>query len=296
MRAWFGEQSDGRWALAGLIPDQLAAFAGTSDSSDTSKEADFAQITIESGFCTSFNDYRKLMHETAMLLARASIAGILSSEDADIVQSIRALDTIIDAYNEMTERIVEWYGIHHPEAKLRPHEIIDRLMTSPAYQSMPPASDDPEALRSYAKSARSLYEERKRLEAYISSCMEDVAPNLSEVLGPMLGARLIARAGGLDRLAKLPASAIQVMGAREALFRHLREGTPSPKHGFIYRHPLVSGAPKKLRGRISRMLAGKAAIAARVDYYSGENLSLGEEVKMKAATIRGVRRRPGDGS
>jgi nucleolar protein 56 len=122
-----------------------------------------------------------------------------------------------------------------------------------------------------------------------------VAPNLSEVLGELLGARLIARAGGLEKLAKLPASSLQVMGAREALFKHLREGTPSPKHGFIFRHPLVSGAPKRLRGRMARMLAGKAAIAARVDYYSGGRLGLGEEVKKKAAVIRGSKGRPADG-
>jgi nucleolar protein 56 len=258
MKAWFGEQSDGQWAGAGSTPERLAAFAGDADSSALSKDVDLAQIAIVAGFCTSFDEYRMLMHETALLMAKSRITDILSSRDADIVQSIRALDTVIDAYNEMTERIVEWYGIHNPEAKLRPQEIVERLVTSPT-------TDDLPALQNYANSARLLQEERKRLEAYISACMDDVAPNLSEVLGELLGARLIARAGGLEKLAKLPASSIQVMGAREALFKHLREGTPSPKHGFIFRNPLVSGAPKRLRGRIARMLAGKAAIAARVD-------------------------------
>lgn len=288
MKAWFGEQSDGQWAIAGPTPERLAVFAGTADSSALLKDADFAQIAIVAGLCTSFGEYRKLMHETALLLARSRITDILSSRDADIVQSIRALDTVIDAYNEMSERIVEWYGIHYPEAKLRPQEIVDRLTTSQT-------TGDPPALQSYAGCARMLQEERKRLEAYISACMDDVAPNLSEVLGELLGARLIARAGGLEKLAKLPASSIQVMGAREALFKHLREGTPSPKHGFIFRHPLVSGSPKRLRGRMARMLAGKAAIAARVDYYSGERLGLGEVVKRKAGAIKGNKGRPTDG-
>jgi nucleolar protein 56 len=288
MRAWFAEQSHGQWVLAGSAPEVLAAFAGKADSTDMGKDADLTQIGIETGFCNSFSDYRKLLHDTAMALARSRITAILSSRDADIVQSIRALDTIIDAYNEMTERIVEWYGIHHPEAKLRPQEIIERVVTSQT-------TGDPEALQSYARCARALQDERKRLEAYIVACMEDVAPNLSEVPGPLLGARLIARAGGLEKLAKLPASSIQVMGAREALFKHLREGTSSPKHGFIFRHPLISGAPKPLRGRIARMLAGKVAIAARVDYYSGELLGLGKEVNKKAAAIRGSQRRPARG-
>jgi nucleolar protein 56 len=288
MKAWFGEQSDGRWTAAGSTPERLALFAGGADSSALSKDVDLALIAIDAGLSTSFEEYRKLMHETALLLAKSRITDILSSRDADIVQAIRALDTVIDAYNEMTERIVEWYGIHNPDEKLRPQEIVERLVTSQT-------TDDLPALQSYAGTARMLQEERKRLEAYISACMDDVAPNLSEVLGELLGARLIARAGGLEKLAKLPASSLQVMGAREALFKHLREGTPSPKHGFIFRHPLVSGAPKRLRGRVARMLAGKAAIAARVDYYSGERLGLGEEVKRKAAVIRGGKGRPADG-
>jgi nucleolar protein 56 len=288
MKAWFAEQSQGQWALAGSTPEELAAFAGKTDSTGMGKDTDLTQIAIETGICKSFYDYRKLLHDTAMALARSRITEILSSGDADIVQSIRALDTVIDAYNEMTERIVEWYGIHHPEAKLRPQEIIERVVMSKT-------TGDPEALQSYARCARGLQDERKRLETYIAVCMEDVAPNLSEVLGPLLGARLIARAGGLEKLAKLPASSIQVMGAREALFKHLREGTSSPKHGFIFRHPLISGAPKPLRGRIARMLAGKAAIAARVDYYSGEYIGLGKEVNKKAAAIRSSQRRPAHG-
>jgi nucleolar protein 56 len=286
MKAWFGEQKDGRFALAGTTPEQMSTFAAASDSSGTDKNFDFERTAIDAGLCKTAADYRKLMHETAMAMARSRITALLSTEDADIVQSIKALDTIIDAYNEMSERLVEWYGIHYPEEKLRPQEIIDRLATS--------QTDNIGALRSYASSAKALIEERKRLERYISGCMEDVAPNLSDVLGPLLGARLIARAGGLDRLARLPASALQVMGAREALFRHIREGTPSPKHGFIYRHPMVSGSPKRLRGKISRAIAGKAAIAARVDYYSGERLSLGEEARKRVTAIKSEKRRGPD--
>ena len=283
MRAWFGERVDGRWVLAGTSPEQLAGFAAAGDSSGIDKSVDLSRAAIEAGFCHSFSGYRKLLHETAMSLARDRIAAMLATEDADIVQAIRSLDTAIEAFNEMSERIVEWYGIHHPRARLRPHELIDELISS-----SPGA--DVEAMQGYAACARALHEERKRLETFIAGRMEDVAPNLSAVLGPLLGARLIAKAGGLEKLAKLPASALQVMGAREALFRHLREGTPPPKHGFIYRHPLVSGSPKRLRGRISRVLAGKAAIAARVDFYSGGRAGLEDEVKRRVAAIKGGRR------
>ncbi len=117
MKAWFGEQSHGQWVMAGSTPEELAAFAGKTESPEAGKDTDLTHIAMETGLCKSFYDYRKLLHETAMVLARNRITEILSSRDADIVQSIRALDTIIDAYNEMTERIVEWYGIHHPGSK-----------------------------------------------------------------------------------------------------------------------------------------------------------------------------------
>ncbi len=281
VRAWFGERIDGRWAIAGTSPEQLAGFAAAADSSGIDKGDDLARAAIEAGLCSSFYGYRKLLHATALALARDRVATMLATEDADIVQAIRSLDTAIEAFNEMSERIVEWYGIHRPGDRLRPQEIIDVLLAA--------SGDLPGAMQSYAACARALHEERKRLESFIAGRMADVAPNLAAVLGPLLGARLIAKAGGLEKLAKLPASALQVMGAREALFRHLREGTPPPKHGFIYRHPLVIGSPKRLRGRISRVLAGKAAIAARVDFYSGGHAGLEDEVKRRVSAIKGGR-------
>ena len=300
MKAWFGVETGGIWKAAGTTPEELGAFAGKADSAGQSKSADFVNAAISAGLATSRDEYVGLMHQTAMALARSRIKVMLSTGDADIVQSIRALDTVNESFNEISERLTEWYGIHFPEYRARPNEVIDGLLkesadaTGEPVSGAPLTSGDLAALKGFAAAARHLFEERRALESYISVCMEDVAPNLSDVLGPLLGARLIAYAGGLDRLARLPSGSIQVMGAGEALFRHLREGTPSPKHGFIYRHPLISGSPKKARGRMSRMIAGRAAIAARVDAFSGERLSLGQETREKAARIR--RGKPGKGA
>ncbi|MDL0135737.1 NOP5/NOP56 family protein, partial [Halobacterium salinarum] len=97
-----------------------------------------------------------------------------------------------------------------------------------------------------------------------------VAPNLSMLAGPVLAARLIALAGGLDDLAKLPSGTVQVLGAEDALFAHLRGHAPSPKHGVIYTHEYVRGTHPDQRGSAARALAGKLTIAARVDHYSGD--------------------------
>lgn len=295
MKAWFGEQVDGRWVIAGRDPAQLAAFAGRVDSAGSPGVPCFEEIALHEGLCTSRADYVELLHRTALIVARGRIQSLLSSKDADIVQSIRALDTVNEAFNEVSERLTEWYGIHSPERRVRPQEIIAAVLSLSVNQlpsGAPVGPGDLAAMQGFARVAQILLDERRSLEKYITACMEDVAPNLSDVLGPMLGARLIARAGSLDRLARLPAGSIQVMGAGEALFKHIREGTPSPKHGFIYRHPLISGSPKRLRGKMSRMIAGRAAIAARVDSYSGERLSLGTDVREKAGRLRGGKRGP----
>jgi nucleolar protein 56 len=226
-----------------------------------------------------------------MRLAKEKLAESLASKDAYLIQAVKALDDLNVAFNVILERLSEWYGIHYPEKRIRPGELLDLILQRGTREDVPsmgaPMSrEDLSAVQGLALTAKSIYYERNALEDYINRAMEEVAPNLAKVLGPVLGARLIARAGSLEKLAKMPSSSIQVMGAGEALFKHLKSGTPPPKHGLIYKHPLISGAPKKARGRISRMLAGKAAIAARVDYYSGEAMDLGDLIE-KAAAIRG---------
>ena len=100
--------------------------------------------------------------------------------------------------------------------------------------------------------------------------MQQVAPNMKALVGALLGARLISLAGSLKRLAFIPASTIQVLGAEKALFRALRTGAKPPKHGIIFQWDDIHGAPYWQKGKIARVLAGKLAIAARVDYFSGE--------------------------
>lgn len=97
--------------------------------------------------------------------------------------------------------------------------------------------------------------------------MRTVAPNIKELLTAPVGARVIAKAGSLSKLAILPASTIQVLGAEKALFRSLRTGANPPKHGLIFQHSLIHSAPKWQRGKIARALASKLAIAARIDLF-----------------------------
>ena len=106
--------------------------------------------------------------------------------------------------------------------------------------------------------------------------MEEVAPNITAITGPVIGARLLALTGGLQRLARVSSSTIQLLGAEKALFRHLRDGELPPKHGVIFQHPFIHNAPYWQRGKIARVLAGKISIAAKLDYNS--NKFMGDEL------------------
>jgi nucleolar protein 56 len=105
------------------------------------------------------------------------------------------------------------------------------------------------------------------MENYMDKTMEEIAPNIKALVGSLLGARLIATSGGLTNLARRPASTIQVLGAEKALFRSLKTGTRPPKHGMIFQHTLLHEAKRWQRGKIARALAGKLAIAARIDAF-----------------------------
>jgi nucleolar protein 56 len=103
------------------------------------------------------------------------------------------------------------------------------------------------------------------MESALTEAMPERAPNLTALLGPLLAARLISQAGSLQRLSELPASTIQVLGAERAFFEHLRGRAPPPRHGLLFLHPKLHSAPRLERGRLARALAGKVAIAARLD-------------------------------
>merc|ERR1719365_382800 len=127
-----------------------------------------------------------------------------------------------------------------------------------------------------------IQEYRGQLYEYLKNRMMAIAPNLTVLVGELVGARLIAHAGTLMNLAKHPASTVQILGAEKALFKALKTKHDTPKYGLIYHAQLVGQASAKLKGKVSRMLAAKAAIATRVDALGEEtNPDLGIEHRAK---------------
>ena len=121
--------------------------------------------------------------------------------------------------------------------------------------------------------ATAIEKEMHRLEHLIEEDMKTIAPNIACLVGPLIGARLLASAGSLEKLALMPASTIQILGAEKALFRYKKEGGKPPKHGIIFQHAFINRAPKSLRGKIARSMAGKLATAAKADAFTKRDIA-----------------------
>jgi nucleolar protein 56 len=158
----------------------------------------------------------------------------------------------------------------------------------------PLSPSDEAAVRALARSASTLYATRAELEKYVDEVMVEVAPNVAILLQPVLAARMLRQAGGLRRLATMPAGTIQTLGAEKALFRHIKEGKRPPKHGFLMQHPLVHRAPRYHRGALARSLAAKVALAARADMFTkstGIGAKLAADFEKRAEALKDQQQR-----
>lgn len=234
----------------------------------------------------SEDEFKSLMLEVNTELTKRRLKEI--EKDQLIIQATNSLDDLENTINILAKRLREWNSLNLPEldhiitkdetyAKVVLHsDDIDSGLLKKIKKlkkktlGIEFSKEDRNAINSLATSILTLYSEREGIESYITESMNDVAPNTSALAGPLLGARLLAIAGSLKRLAILPASTIQILGAEDAFFRFLKKRKKPPKHGIIFQLPEIRSAPKNVRGRISRKFAAKLAIAAKVDYFGGE--------------------------
>jgi nucleolar protein 56 len=126
---------------------------------------------------------------------------------------------------------------------------------------------DEKNLQDFADYILNHFDYKKNLQTYLKDQMSNVAPNLTVLLGESIGARLLTHAGGLNNLSKLPASTIQILGAEKALFRALKTKSATPKYGLLYNSSYITRAEVKSKGKISRILANKCALASKLDNF-----------------------------
>lgn len=233
--------------------------------------------------------------------------------DTMIVQAVSLLDDLDKELNNYIMRCREWYGWHFPElSKILPDhmtyvktiltigmrtaaaeadlsEVIEDEETAnkvKEYAEISMGTDiadlDLENIKLLCQNIVELTEYRAQLFDYLRNRMMTIAPNLTILVGELVGARLISHAGSLMNLAKQPASTVQILGAEKALFRALKTKHDTPKYGLIYHAQLVGMSNTQVKGKMSRMLAAKAALATRVDALGDEPTNaLGTEHRAK---------------
>ncbi len=245
--------------------------------------------------------YNEMATLIGIELTKSKIMEEGEKRDQMIIKAVTIQEDLTKMFNILASHVREWYGFYfHDLGKLiDDHELYLRVILElgrienftkenlskiikdeklvekilKAKEETVPikiTEKDLERIKAICKLALDIEEERRKMMEYLDELMEEAAPNIKSLVGPIIGAKLIRKAGGLEQLAKMPASTIQILGAEKALFRSLHgRGTP-PKHGIIFQDPRIFKSPRWQRGKIARALAGKLAIAARVDYFSGE--------------------------
>jgi len=248
--------------------------------------------------------------------SRAKVKFNVNRVDNMIIQAIALLDQLDKDINTFAMRVREWYSYHFPElvkivpdnytyarvacflksrkdfdsTKVEPLEeiVMDSAKAQAIYDAsrmsmgMDISDIDLINIDRFAKRVVALADYRKQLFTYLEDRMKMCAPNLSSLIGDLVGARLISHAGSLTNLAKYPASTVQILGAEKALFRALKTRGNTPKYGLIFHSTFIGRAGAKNKGRISRYLANKCSIASRIDCFSENPSSVfGDHLKQQ---------------
>jgi len=281
------------------------------------------KLLVNSGFANDENDAMEKLREFAIQLSSSKVTEVSQSPDLHIIQAINTLDETDKIINSISSRLREWYGLHFPELD----NLIDSIngysqivlsgtrenISKEDFEKAGFSKDKVEMLslikeksrggniseknfaivQSLAKQILDLFELRKNIEEHVDEQMKEEAPNISAILGTAVGARILAHAGSLNRLGRMPASTIQILGAEKALFRSLKTGANPPKHGILFQHAAVHAAPRWQRGKIARAVAAKAAIAARVDLFkAGLNETLLDKLNVRVKEIGDKYKKP----
>ena len=241
----------------------------------------------------------------------------VNRQDKPIIQAIALIDILDKDINNFSMRVKEWFGWHFPELakivkdnylyirlvkviKERKNLIenkdelktqIDDITMDPemtkqivdsALMSMGSEISEGDLLniKLFTAKVESLVRYRENLANYLKEKMKKLAPNTSALVGEVVAARLVSHSGSLSSLAKYPASTIQILGAEKALFRALKTRSKTPKYGLLYNSSFIGKAKAKNKGKISRYLANKLAMCARIDYFSNDRFDeYGNELK-----------------
>jgi nucleolar protein 56 len=230
-------------------------------------------------------------------LAKASVANTYSTGEHSLVQAINTYNELDKVKNLVHEKLEEWYGIYFPELRSgsmasyakfvmefgKEKKRADKDGISAIFgakegervfeQAQRSIGRDPSEgeyamLRMLATQEEDIERVQKSLDAFIKESCTERIPNLAYLVDYRIAAELLAKAGSLSKLALMPASTIQLLGAEKALFKHIKFGKKPPKYGILFKMPEITNGKRESRGRIARLYATKISIAARADAFT----------------------------
>ena len=220
-----------------------------------------------------------------------------SSEEYALMQAINAYIETTRSYNLMYERLGEWFGIYFPEIRISTPKTLSELVLllsdkqnitqerisalikekdraesifkkASSTMGRELSGDEKEPIVNFAKLCIETEKSLAALDAYIQTASNRLMPNLTYLTDDKIAAEMLSKAGSMERLAMMPSSTIQLLGAEKALFKHIKFGSKPPKYGVLFKLPSISMAKKQIRGKMARAYAAKIAIALKADYIS----------------------------
>lgn len=249
------------------------------------------------GFCKNDIEFNKFMGGLGMALSRNKL-GTIITKDLVLVQASNSLDSLSRFVNIMTEHFKEWFWLNYPEYKGDNEKIISAVATYGSREKFPDFSGsygirfekkDEALLKEFAVQLNSLMKLKKEKDSYVRSLVREVAPNFSYLIDELLAARMIASAGSMEKISRMPSGAIQLIGAEKAMFRHMknRQARP-PKYGMIFESTFVKNAPEDKKGKAARIVASSLFKAIKIDFYSkrDEREHLKKEMEKELGMIR----------
>jgi nucleolar protein 56 len=260
----------------------------------SSKEEQFIKenlknLAVKYNFVKDQEEFSQFFSKVNIELTKSKIKKSVE-RDKLVIHINGAIEEIDRSLNVFIERLREIYGLHFPEMNriINDHEKFLKIVETsgsrenienqelkqlaPKSMGMSFRKEDIETVRSFAMEIGRLLKLKNEMGKYMESMLKEVAPNSTDIGGAVLVAKLISKAGGLEKLARMTSNTIQLLGSERALFRslHSQGKIPSPKYGYIVTHSLVQNSPPELRGKVARVLASKLSIAVKMDYYSKE--------------------------
>jgi nucleolar protein 56 len=277
-----------------IVWDKQASFTGVETSYDPDNlgkrilNEQFRKFALEMKWASSQAELNELLTKVNIALTKTSLKK--PRRDYILMRVVGLLDELDRMLNTSTEHLREWYGLYFPEAvkAIKSNEEFVELSKAGERKAIPRkeiaalagktagtefTKDDIQAFKSVASVVSDMFKQRKDLAEYLENAAREAIPNMNAIAGPVLASRMLSIAGGLEKMAKMPASTIQILGAEKALFRHMREKTKAPKYGVLFSHPYIQKAPKDKKGKVARIISAKLSLAARTDFFSGEDRS-----------------------